>query len=51
VIATSLLVPLEIYELVRNTTAWKAGGLAASVLIVGYLVDVLCRLHRQRAPA
>jgi uncharacterized membrane protein (DUF2068 family) len=49
VIATSLLIPVEIYELVRNPTAWKAGGLAVNVLIVVYLARTLRRhLERRR---
>jgi uncharacterized membrane protein (DUF2068 family) len=52
VIATSLLIPLEIYELVRHPTVWKAGGLAVNVLIVVYLVHVLRQhLERRRAAA
>jgi uncharacterized membrane protein (DUF2068 family) len=37
VIATSLLVPLEIYELVRKPSLLKAGGIVVNVLIVLYL--------------
>jgi uncharacterized membrane protein (DUF2068 family) len=37
VIATSLLVPLELYELFRKPTLLKAGGIAVNLLIVGYL--------------
>jgi uncharacterized membrane protein (DUF2068 family) len=51
VIATSLLIPVEIYELVRNPTVWKAGGLALNVLIVVYLVHVLRRHLERRAAA
>jgi uncharacterized membrane protein (DUF2068 family) len=43
VIATSLLIPLELYELVRQPTALKAGGLAVNVLIIAYLVCLLRR--------
>ena len=43
VVATSLLIPLELYELVRHPTALKAGGLVVNVLIVVYLVVVLRR--------
>jgi uncharacterized membrane protein (DUF2068 family) len=43
VVATSLLIPLELYELVRHPTALKAGGLAVNVLIVAYLVHLLRR--------
>jgi uncharacterized membrane protein (DUF2068 family) len=46
VIATSLLIPLELYELVRHPTALKAGGLAVNVLIVAYLVQQLRRRVR-----
>jgi uncharacterized membrane protein (DUF2068 family) len=48
VVATSLLVPVEIYELVRNPSPWKAAGLAVNLLIVGYLVYVLRRRRRQQ---
>jgi uncharacterized membrane protein (DUF2068 family) len=41
VVATSLLIPLELYELVRHPTALKAGGLVVNVLIVAYLVYLL----------
>jgi uncharacterized membrane protein (DUF2068 family) len=46
VVATSLLIPLELYELVRHPTALKAGGLAVNVLIVVYLVQQLRRRLR-----
>ncbi|MFL5927371.1 MAG: DUF2127 domain-containing protein [Gaiellaceae bacterium] len=35
--ATALLLPLEIYELVRKPTIVKAAGVAVNVLIVAYL--------------
>ena len=41
VVATSLLVPLELYELVRHPSILKAGGLAVNVVIVVYLVRVV----------
>jgi uncharacterized membrane protein (DUF2068 family) len=44
VIATSLLIPLEVYELVRKPSMWKAIGIAVNVLIVIYLAR---RLHRR----
>jgi uncharacterized membrane protein (DUF2068 family) len=44
VIATSLLVPLEVYELVRKPGPLKAAGIAVNVLIVVYLAR---RLHRR----
>jgi uncharacterized membrane protein (DUF2068 family) len=37
VIATSLLIPLEIYELSRKPSIWKAGGILVNLLIVAYL--------------
>jgi uncharacterized membrane protein (DUF2068 family) len=43
VVATSLLIPLELYEVVRHPTALKAGGLVVNVLIVAYLVHLLRR--------
>jgi len=47
VIATSLLVPLELYELVRNPSALKAAGLLVNVLIVIYLLRVVTRRGRE----
>ena len=47
VIATALLLPLELYELVRKPTALKAGGIAVNVAIVVYLVVVLRRRLRR----
>jgi uncharacterized membrane protein (DUF2068 family) len=43
VVATSLLVPLEAYELVRHPSALKAVGIAVNVAIVAYLVRVVRR--------
>jgi len=43
VIATSLLVPFELYELVRKPSALKAAGLVVNVLIVLYLLRVVRR--------
>ena len=37
VIATSLLIPLEVYELVRKPSLLKAAGIVVNVLIVIYL--------------
>lgn len=37
VTATSLLLPLEIYELVRKPTVFKAAGIVVNVAIVAYL--------------
>src|SRR5262245_29925994 len=43
VIATSLLIPFELYELARHPTIWKAGGILVNVLIVLYLARALRR--------
>ena len=37
VIATSLLVPLEVYELVRHPSVVKAAGIVVNLAIVAYL--------------
>jgi uncharacterized membrane protein (DUF2068 family) len=46
VIATSLLIPLELYELARKPSILKAVGLTVNVLIVLYLVRVVRRKSR-----
>jgi len=43
VIATSLIIPVEVYELVRKPTLLKAGGIAVNVAIVAYLAWLLRR--------
>jgi uncharacterized membrane protein (DUF2068 family) len=43
VVATSLLVPLEVYELVRHPSWLKAGGIVVNIAIVVYLVRVVRR--------
>ena len=48
VIATSLLLPFEVYELVRRPTVWKAGGIVVNVAIVVYLAYLLRRRIRKR---
>jgi uncharacterized membrane protein (DUF2068 family) len=47
VIATSLLVPLEAYELVRHASWLKAAGIAVNVAIVVYLYRVVRRKARR----
>lgn len=42
-IATSLFVPFEFYELAVRPTLWKAGGLLVNLLIVAYLAFALRR--------
>ncbi len=46
VIATSLLVPFEIYELIHRPSPLKAAGLTVNILIVIYLVRVVRRHER-----
>jgi uncharacterized membrane protein (DUF2068 family) len=46
VIATSLLIPLEVYELVRKPSLLKAGGIVVNLAIVGYLAWNLRRRVR-----
>ena len=46
VIATSLLIPLEVYELVRKPSVLKAGGIVVNVAIVAYLAWTLRRRLR-----
>ena len=43
VIATALLIPLELYELIHRPSWLKAAGLAVNVLIVLYLLRVVRR--------
>ena len=43
VVATSLLIPLELYELVSKPSLLKAGGIVVNVAIVGYLAWMLRR--------
>jgi uncharacterized membrane protein (DUF2068 family) len=52
VIATALLLPFELYELVRHPTWLKAGGVAVNIAIVVYLAVMLRRrVVRGRAGA
>jgi uncharacterized membrane protein (DUF2068 family) len=46
VIATSLLIPVELYELARKPSMLKAAGLVVNVVIVAYLVHVIRRRER-----
>jgi uncharacterized membrane protein (DUF2068 family) len=46
VVATSLLIPFEVYELVRHPSVLKAGGIAVNLLIVAYLAHLLRRRLR-----
>jgi uncharacterized membrane protein (DUF2068 family) len=43
VIATSLLIPFELYELAIHPSLWKTGGILVNVLIVLYLASALRR--------
>ena len=49
VISTSLLLPYELYELVRRPTVWKAGGIVVNIAIVAYLALMLSRRLRTRS--
>jgi uncharacterized membrane protein (DUF2068 family) len=50
VISTSVLLPYEIYELIRKPTLLKAGGITVNILIVIYLAVMLRRrVRRERA--
>ena len=49
VVATSLLVPVELYELVRHPSWLKAAGIAVNIVIVAYLYRVVRRRGRPRA--
>ena len=52
VIATSLLLPLELYELVSKPSLLKAGGIVVNIAIVAYLAWMLRRrLTREAAHA
>ena len=51
VIATSLLIPFELYELVRKPSALKAAGLAVNVLIVIYLLRIVTSGGRKEPPS
>ena len=42
-IATSLFIPFELYELAVHPSLWKAGGILINVLIVVYLARALRR--------
>jgi uncharacterized membrane protein (DUF2068 family) len=43
VVATSLLVPIEVYELIRHPSWLKAGGIVVNIAIVAYLIRVVRR--------
>jgi uncharacterized membrane protein (DUF2068 family) len=43
VIATSLLLPFEVYELIHKPSLLKAGGIVVNIAIVAYLVYALRR--------
>src|SRR6476659_4247838 len=46
VIATSLLLPFELYELVHRPSIWKAAGIVVNLGIVAYLAYLLRRRVR-----
>ena len=48
---TALLIPFEVYELVKAPSVWKAGGIAINIIIVLYLCFLLHRrLRKKRMP-
>ena len=47
-IATSLLLPLELYELVSRPSLLKAGGIVVNLAIVACLAWLRRRLPRER---
>jgi uncharacterized membrane protein (DUF2068 family) len=48
VVTTAGLIPLEIYEIVRRVTALKIGTFILNIAIVGYLILLLYRQHKQK---
>jgi uncharacterized membrane protein (DUF2068 family) len=49
VVATTLLIPVELYELIRRPSVLKAGGLVINIVIVLYLFRVVRAKERRRA--
>jgi uncharacterized membrane protein (DUF2068 family) len=50
VIATSLLLPFELYELVHRPSVWQAAGIIVNLAIVGYLAYLLRRRVERSRP-
>jgi uncharacterized membrane protein (DUF2068 family) len=48
-IATSLFIPFELYELAIRPSVWKAGGILINTLVVLYLAFALRRRSAARA--
>jgi uncharacterized membrane protein (DUF2068 family) len=48
VIATGLLLPLELYEIARKPTALRVAVLLANLVILAYLIVKLIQAHRAR---
>ena len=51
VIATSILIPFEVYELIHKPTMLKAGGIVVNIAIVIYLAHALRRRLREERTA
>jgi uncharacterized membrane protein (DUF2068 family) len=51
VIATALLLPLEVYEIARKPTALRVAVLLANLAILVYLIVKLIQAHRARWPS
>jgi uncharacterized membrane protein (DUF2068 family) len=49
VVATSSLVPFELYEIARKPTPLRTGLLALNIIIVVYLITCLRNEHKNRA--
>ena len=50
VVSTSLLIPVELYEIVDQITLLRVGALLLNLVIVGYLISQLKHHHlRKRA--
>ena len=49
VVATGLLLPLEVYEIARKPNALRVVVLLANLVIVAYLLVKLGQAHRARA--
>ena len=49
IVATSLFIPFEVYELAVRPSIWKTAGILVNVLVVAYLAWTLRRRAKARA--
>jgi uncharacterized membrane protein (DUF2068 family) len=49
IVATSLFIPFEVYELAVRPSIWKAAGILVNLLVVAYLAWTLRRRAKVRA--